>query len=139
MSQFDQPHGPNPTAPPMQPGQFGGIDDANRGLQYLMNISGWLTFLGVLTIIYGALMVLTIWGIIIAWLPIWIGVLLLQAGGRFKRAKQGSGMAEAADGARALAMGIKIWAITALVVLIIYAALIVIAGGAIIAGGMAGP
>ena len=41
---------------------------------------GWLKFLGVLMIIYGVFLVLTIVGILFAWLPIWQGVLLFQAG-----------------------------------------------------------
>ena len=40
---------------------------------------GWMKFLGVLMIIYGALIALTIVGLIVCWLPIWIGVLLLQS------------------------------------------------------------
>jgi hypothetical protein len=43
---------------------------------------GWLKFIGVLLIIYGIITALTIVGILIAWLPIWMGVLLFQAGGR---------------------------------------------------------
>lgn len=41
---------------------------------------GWLKFLGVLSIIGGVLSALTIVGILVAWLPIWMGVLLFQAG-----------------------------------------------------------
>jgi len=41
---------------------------------------GWLKFLGVLSIIGGVGLVLSIVGILIAWLPIWMGVLMFQAG-----------------------------------------------------------
>ncbi len=41
---------------------------------------GWLKFLGVLSIIGGVATALTIVGILVAWLPIWMGVLLFQAG-----------------------------------------------------------
>ncbi|MCD6595822.1 hypothetical protein J7L68_09155 [bacterium] len=41
---------------------------------------GWLKFIGIITIISGALQALTIFGIVIAWLPIWMGILLLQTG-----------------------------------------------------------
>jgi len=41
---------------------------------------GWLKFLGVLYIVSGALTALTVVGILFAWLPIWMGVLLFQAG-----------------------------------------------------------
>lgn len=46
------------------------------------DMSGWLKFLGVTNIILGALTAISIVGIVIAWIPIWIGVLLFQAGSR---------------------------------------------------------
>lgn len=39
---------------------------------------GWMKLLGVLMILYGALVALSIVGIIVAWLPIWLGILLFQ-------------------------------------------------------------
>lgn len=39
---------------------------------------GWMKLIGVLMILYGALVALSIIGIIIAWLPIWMGILLFQ-------------------------------------------------------------
>jgi len=46
----------------------------------LNRASGWMKFLGIISIISGALTALSLVGIIIAWLPIWMGVLLYQAG-----------------------------------------------------------
>jgi len=43
-------------------------------------MSGWLKFIGIVAIVYGALIALTIIGIIIAWLPIWMGITLYSAG-----------------------------------------------------------
>jgi len=40
---------------------------------------GWLKFLGILSIIGGIGQALSIVGILFAWLPIWLGVLLMQA------------------------------------------------------------
>ena len=40
---------------------------------------GWMKLLGVLMILYGALVALSIVGIIVAWLPIWMGILLFQS------------------------------------------------------------
>ncbi len=51
------------------------------------NMNGWLKFLGIINIISGALTALSVVGIVIAWLPIWLGVLLLQAGTRITNAK----------------------------------------------------
>jgi len=39
----------------------------------------WMKFAAVLMIIYGGLTALTIIGILFAWLPIWLGVVLYQA------------------------------------------------------------
>ncbi len=47
---------------------------------------GWMQFLGILSIIQGAALVFTLFGILIAWLPIWIGVLLLQSASSAERA-----------------------------------------------------
>ena len=45
----------------------------------LFQAKGWMKLLGVLMIIGGILQAITIVGIIICWLPIWVGVLLLKA------------------------------------------------------------
>ncbi len=51
-------------------------------------MSTWLRFLSVIYIFSGALTALTIIGIVVAWLPIWLGVLLFQAGDRAANAHQ---------------------------------------------------
>ena len=48
---------------------------------------GWMKLLGVVFIIQGALAAITIIGIIVAWLPIWIGVLLMQSAGAIEQAQ----------------------------------------------------
>ena len=40
---------------------------------------GWLKFLGVLSILQGIMAAITLVGLVIAWLPIWIGVVLHRA------------------------------------------------------------
>jgi hypothetical protein len=55
--------------------------------QISLNMNGWLKFLGIMMIISGALTAISIVGILIAWLPIWLGVLLIQAGGRASNAQ----------------------------------------------------
>lgn len=49
---------------------------------------GWLKFLGVLSIIGGVGQALSIVGILSAWLPIWMGVLMYQAGSNIESAAQ---------------------------------------------------
>jgi hypothetical protein len=53
----------------------------SQGPQYLQPLyraNGWIKFVGVMSIIVGALSVLSISGIIIAWLPIWMGIILVS-------------------------------------------------------------
>lgn len=45
----------------------------------LFNAKFWMKLIGVVMIIYGILVALSIIGLLIAWLPIWIGVLLFQS------------------------------------------------------------
>ncbi|MEO0079919.1 MAG: DUF5362 domain-containing protein [candidate division WOR-3 bacterium] len=53
-------------------------------------MKGWLKFLGIVSIIGGGLQALSIVGILFAWLPIWLGVLLVQAGTQAQKyAEQG--------------------------------------------------
>lgn len=65
-----------PTASPQAGGDVQFVRDVSAPLYAAR---GWMKLLGVLMIIYGALLVLTIVGILICWLPIWIGILLLRA------------------------------------------------------------
>ncbi|MFH1688088.1 MAG: DUF5362 family protein [bacterium] len=48
---------------------------------------GWLKLLGVVMILQGVLTALTIVGIIFCWLPIWMGILLMQAAGSVESAQ----------------------------------------------------
>lgn len=73
-------------------GQFTGVSTPeayaiDRMKQTAMTMSSWLKFLGIVTIIGGALSAVSIVGILVAWLPIWLGVLLYQAGDRAQSAK----------------------------------------------------
>jgi hypothetical protein len=72
---------PNP-APYPQPSTS--PNQANMSVQQLSEpiyqARGWLKFLGVLSIISGVGTALSIVGILVAWLPIWMGVLMFQAG-----------------------------------------------------------
>jgi len=43
---------------------------------------GWMKFLGIIMIISGALTAISVVGILWAWIYIWLGILLLQAGNK---------------------------------------------------------
>lgn len=49
---------------------------------------GWLKFLGILSIISGVTTALSVVGILFAWLPIWMGVIMFQAGSAIDSAGQ---------------------------------------------------
>lgn len=51
------------------------------------SMSVWIKFVGIINIIMGALSAISIVGIIIAWAPIWMGILLFQAGSRADEAQ----------------------------------------------------
>lgn len=55
----------------------------------------WMQLIGVMMIIYGVLTALSIIGIVIAWIPIWGGVVLMQAAGAVHRAYNGGESNEA--------------------------------------------
>lgn len=46
----------------------------------------WMKLVAVMAIIYGVLIALSIIGIIVAWLPIWLGILLFQSAGQIEQA-----------------------------------------------------
>jgi hypothetical protein len=48
---------------------------------------GWLKLLGVVSIISGVLSAISVFGIIFAWLPIWMGVLLFQSATAVERSQ----------------------------------------------------
>jgi hypothetical protein len=52
--------------------------------------AGWMKFLGVLLILYGIFLVFTLVGILICWLPIWLGVILFKAAGDAEMASRGA-------------------------------------------------
>lgn len=52
----------------------------------LTRYAGWMKFLGIAAIIYGVMTAFSIIGIIVAWLPIWMGYLLVKAAGKAKTA-----------------------------------------------------
>ena len=47
---------------------------------------GWIKFLGILSIIQGIVVAFSIVGLLIAWLPIWIGIVLYQSATIMERA-----------------------------------------------------
>jgi len=55
--------------------------------QPLVDAKFWMKLSGVMAIIYGVLTAITIVGLIVAWLPIWLGILMFQSASAAERAQ----------------------------------------------------
>jgi hypothetical protein len=88
----------------------------------LFEAKGWMKFLGVLMIVYGALTACTIVGIIIAWLPIWLGILLFSAGSKVDAAFQGGNKADFLAGLGKLKTFFMICGIMAIIMMLVWGA-----------------
>jgi len=85
----------------------------------------WMNFFGILMILAGVIQALTLVGLLIAWLPIWSGVLLLKASHAAMVAEK-TGMVETLESSVCrIALFFKINGIFALVVTLIYIAIAV--------------
>lgn len=47
-------------------------------LESLYKARVWIKLAGIISIVQGVMTILSLWGIIICWLPVWIGVILLK-------------------------------------------------------------
>lgn len=50
----------------------------------LYRAKGWMKFAGVLSIIQGILSIFSIWGILVCWIPIWLGAVLCSASNQLR-------------------------------------------------------
>ena len=85
----------------------------------LYRVKGWMKFAGVLSIITGGLQVLSIWGIVIAWLPIWMGVVLYSASNYVQKAYENEQEQDMVTSLGKLGKYFKIFGIFALVLMIV--------------------
>ena len=107
-----------------------GGDDLAHVMEPLIRAIGWFKFLGVMMIIGGVLSAITITGIIVAWVPIWLGVLLFQCAGHLERGRR-SGAQSYREATDKIRLAAKIWGI----LMIVYMVLIVLViGFALVAG-----
>lgn len=96
----------------------------------------WMKFAGVMMIIYGGLTALTIIGIIFAWLPIWLGLLLYQAASSAELARSSGEVEALIQSADKLRLYFTITGIVMLISVIIGVGVIMIGGLAMMAGVM---
>jgi hypothetical protein len=88
--------------------------------------AGWMKLIGTVNIIYGVLMALTIIGIIVAWLPIWLGILTRKAAVEAQVAYASGDEVAAVASTDSLRTLFKIQGIITLIYLIIWVFLIII-------------
>lgn len=104
----------------------------------LFEAKGWMKFLGVILIIYGALVACSIIGIIFAWLPIWLGILLFSAGSKIDAAYQAGSKADLVVSLGKLKTFFTIYGIMAIIGIALTVIMLLVWGAAIsalIAGG----
>jgi hypothetical protein len=109
-------------APPLDPLNAG---SAEAVIRPLVESSGWLKFIGVMSIVSGALYALSCYGIVVAWLPIWIGVLVVQGADRLRIGADMGDHAMQAAGAQKLKLAITIWGILMIIGLVLTVLMIV--------------
>lgn len=102
----------------------------------LHSAKGWMKLVGVMMIIYGVLTALSIVGIIVAWLPIWMGVLLFQSASAVERAHQSDDAAALMESLSKLKTYFTIMGVLTLIGLILMFAAFFFGGMAAIMGGM---
>jgi hypothetical protein len=102
--------------------------------------SAWMKFLGVMLIIDGVVLAVTGVGLLLCWLPIWLGVILFQAAGDAEMASKGAA-AKLLDYVQKLNRFFLIQGILALLILVFSLALVFLFGMAVfwgLLGEMAG-
>lgn len=126
----------NPYSSPLQEAKPMVGQVSNHPMQPLLEAAHWLTFLGWVFLIMGVLYCLTIIGIIIGWLPIWMGILLKDSGAKLKEGfATGSNMA-LYESSRRLATYFTIMAILTIIGLAINLLYVGIVLLLIISGGL---
>lgn len=96
----------------------------------------WMKLGGVLMIIYGGLVALSIVGIIFAWLPIWLGLLLYQAASSAELARSSGEVEALVQSVDKLRLYFTITGIVMLISVIIGVGAIMLGGLAMMAGMM---
>lgn len=100
----------------------------------LFQAKGWMKLLGVLLIISGIAYALTIFGILVCWLPIWMGVLLFKAADAAEAAELGGDKARLVDALGRLKTFFTIQGVLVLISLGFVLIALIVGGGSMLAG-----
>jgi hypothetical protein len=108
---------------------------AQRIIQPIYASRGWMKFLGVMSIVYGVLAALTIIGLIFAWVPIWLGVLLMQSAKKAEVAHQVGDEADAVESLSKLKTIFTIYGVMSIIGLVVMVLYVVVIVALISSGG----
>ena len=101
----------------------------------LYQVKGWLKFVGVMLFIDGAMLAVTGVGIVVAWIPIWLGVLCFQVANAIEKANHSDNAESMMRSLSKIATMITIVGIVNIVFLVLFLFLLAFFGG--LAGMMA--
>jgi len=93
---------------------------------------GWLKLLGVVMILQGIMTAFTIIGIVICWVPIWLGILLFQAAGAIEGAQMQGSKSHLLMSLMKLKLYFMINGILMLIFIVFAGIMILISGGAML-------
>jgi len=94
---------------------------------------GWMKLLGVVMIIQGIVSAVTVVGIVICWLPIWLGVLLFKAAAAAEAAQLTGDRIQLEESLRKIKTYFVINGVLMLIMLILAGLGLIMAGGTILA------
>jgi hypothetical protein len=112
------------------PGNSPAVSNVMRPLS---DAAGWMKLLGTLSIIQGVLIALTIIGLVIAWLPIWMGILLNRAADQAKAAHATGDEGHAITATKSLQTIFKVYGVILMIVIVVYGVALLIGIIAVIA------
>lgn len=92
----------------------------------LLAVGGWMRLLGGLAVAAGVLQCLTCVGLLVGWIPIWIGVLLLRSVDQLERGERTGDARELRAGVESLARAVQVKAVLALIGVVASLALLVV-------------
>jgi hypothetical protein len=98
----------------------------------LYEAKGWMRLLGVLSIISGILTIFSIWGIIICWIPIWVGILLMRAASAVEHARHSNDRMQLVKCFCQLRTYFTLQGVFSLIGIIVAIFALIIAGGAMV-------
>jgi hypothetical protein len=121
-------YGQNQTAPPTSEHQL--VKELSIPL---FQAKTWMRMLGVLAIIGGILQAITLWGLIICWLPIWMGILIFRAASAVEIAQLNGDKAQLFASLNHLKTFFTIQGVIMLIMIVLSGIGLLIAGGSLIA------